>query len=167
MNNTARLWQCLLFLVSFSVFYASLYFQFVKGLQPCPLCIMQRVCTGLLVASSLAGIFRPRVSHSRALFILQICVALAGLYFAGRQLWLQSLPPDQLPACLPGLQILIRYFPWQDVLQALMWGAADCGEITWLWLGLSMAAWSAFYFTSVLVVTVFIRYLLSRKHSFL
>ena len=50
----------------------------------------------------------------------------------------------------------IHYFPWKDILHALLWGAGDCAEVTWKWLGLSMAAWSALYFFVVLLVSGFI-----------
>jgi len=157
----SRYGQWLIFLLSLSVLVASFYFEWVKGLQPCPLCLMQRLCVILLVITSLLMLIM-RTGRGRALFIIQSLVALAGVYFAGRQLWLQSLPPDQLPSCLPGMDVLLRYFPWTDVLHALFFGAADCGEVTWQWLGLSMPGWSLLYFAGVLLATFFIRFIPNR-----
>ena len=91
-------------------------------------------------------------NNYRRLFFLQIGFALLGIFFASRQLWLQSLPPNDVPACLPGLDILIHYFPWRDVGHALFWGTADCAEVTWTAFGLSMPFWSLLYFLIMVMV---------------
>ncbi len=87
---------------------------------------------------------------------MQIVIAGAGLFFAARQLWLQSLPAGQVPACMPGLDIMIHYFPWQTVAKALFWGAGDCAEVTWSMFGITMAGWSALYFLFMVLVGVFL-----------
>lgn len=157
MNNyNFRTWQAMIFLISLSVLMASFYFQYVKNLQPCPLCIMQRVGVFLEVILCFIALVINRVRAYRIIAILQALVALSGLYFAGRQLWLQSLPPDQLSVCLPGLDVLWKYFPWRDIFHALLWGAADCAEVTWQFLGLSMPAWVFLYFTGILSAAVFV-----------
>ncbi|CEK11763.1 disulfide bond formation protein B [Legionella hackeliae] len=145
--------QIALFLVSAIVLGCSFYFQYVKGLVPCPLCLMQRFCVFWLVVVGFVGIFWNSLKAVKWLSILQIIVALGGLFFATRQLWLQSLPSNQTPACMPELGVLIRYFPWSDVLHALFWGAGDCAEVSWRWLGLSMPAWSALYFLFMLLTS--------------
>ncbi|MDP1603110.1 MAG: disulfide bond formation protein B [Legionella sp.] len=164
-KDTYRLWQFFLFIISFSVFYASLYFQFVQDLQPCPLCLMQRGCVFVAVITSLIGVFMGRRRGGNVLLIMQMIIAVAGLYFATRQIWLQSLPADQMPACLPGFEVLIRYFPWRDILYALVWGAADCGEVTWQWLGLSMPAWAALYFAGLFIGAFITRYFLRQTRT--
>lgn len=126
------------------VLFASFYFQYVVGLTPCPLCIMQRVCVFLLLA--VMGLSFRTLKRARIISLLQIIIACAGLYFALRQLWLQSLPAGEAPACMPGLDILIRYFPWQTVLKTLFWGTGDCAEVSWQMLGVSMPGWCALYF---------------------
>ena len=161
-KDAYRLVQSLLFILSLLVLAASFYFQYVKGLQPCPLCVMQRLCVLLVLIFSVLTVFLKSAGTRRFLVIMQILVAGAGIYFACRQLWLQSLPADQLPACLPGFDVLLRYFPWKDILHALIWGAADCGEITWKWLGISMPGWSALYFCGVFLESIFCGYLLHR-----
>lgn len=164
-NDLYRLWQFFLFTVTLCVLFASFYFQFVKDLQPCPLCIMQRICVIAALSLFILGAILGRRRGTGTLIILQIIIAVAGLYFASRQLWLQSLPPDELPACLPGLDVLIRYFPWQDVLHALIWGAADCGEVHWQWLGLTMPAWCAIYFTSILIAAWVSQFILNQSKA--
>lgn len=161
MKSVYRNWQGFLCLSSAFVLAASCYFQWVKGLEPCPLCLMQRVCVGLLFAMSLLALMMGG-KRARGMLLTQALLAGSGLYFAARQLWLQSLPADQMPACMPTLEILLRYFPWRDIVHALFLGAADCGKITWQWLGLSMPAWSALYFAAVLFATGMTRFLLNR-----
>lgn len=143
-KRTYRKIQSLLTLISFFVLFASLYFQYAMGLQPCPLCLMQRICVFLLLA--LMGLSLGTLKKAHFVSLLQIIIAFCGLFFSLRHLWLQSLPTGQAPACMPGLDVLIRYFPWQTVAKALFWGAGDCAETTWSMLGISMPGWSALYF---------------------
>ncbi|KTD71411.1 disulfide bond formation protein B [Legionella tucsonensis] len=136
------------------VLFASFYFQYVVGLTPCPLCIMQRLCVFLLLA--VLGLSFRTLKKARIISFLQIIIACAGLYFALRQLWLQSLPPGEAPACMPGLDILIRYFPWQTVLKTLFWGTEDCAEVSWHMLGISMPGWCALYFLYMVLIGCFL-----------
>ncbi|KTD02335.1 disulfide bond formation protein DsbB [Legionella geestiana] len=132
---------------------ASFWFQYVQGLSPCPLCIMQRLCVALLLLSGLVLSVSKRPMLRAFLWLFQTLMALAGIFFAARQLWLQSLPPANLPACMPDLSLLLRYFPLQDVLHALFWGSGDCAEKEWSWLGISMPGWVLFYFVGVVLVS--------------
>ncbi|KTD44797.1 disulfide bond formation protein B [Legionella parisiensis] len=136
------------------VLFASFYFQYVVGLTPCPLCIMQRVCVLLLLA--VMGLSFRTLKRARIISVLQVIIACAGLYFALRQLWLQSLPEGEAPACMPGLDILIRYFPWQTVVKTLFWGTADCAEVSWQMLGISMPGWCALYFLFMVLTGCFL-----------
>lgn len=139
-----RRMQLLLTIVTLVVLFSSLYFQYVIKLQPCPLCLMQRLCVFVLLG--LMGLSMRTMSKAHVISFIQFLVACAGLFFASRQLWLQSLPAGQAPACMPGLDVLINYFPWQTVARALLWGAGDCAEINWSFWGITMPGWSAMYF---------------------
>ncbi|MDX1838708.1 disulfide bond formation protein B [Legionella taurinensis] len=164
MNSTFyRYWQLLLVFVTLFVLAASFYFQLVKDLTPCPLCLMQRFSVMALLAFTMMSWFWGMSRGGKYIAGLIIAFAAAGFYFAARQIWLQSLPPEQTPACLPGLDVLIRYFPWQDVVHALLLGAGDCAEITWSWLGLSMPAWSALYFFAMILAGVINWLVLSKR----
>jgi protein dithiol:quinone oxidoreductase len=136
------------------VLFASFYFQYAVGLAPCPLCLMQRLCVFLLLA--IMGLSFRTLKKARRISFLQIIFASAGLFFALRQLWLQSLPAANVPACMPGLDILIRYFPWQTIAKTLFWGTGDCAEATWHFWGISMAGWSALYFSFMLLMGCFL-----------
>lgn len=146
--------QLLLVLVTVFVLFASLYFQYYKGLHPCPLCIMQRVMVFILLG--LLGLSLNTLRRAHVICFLQTLISCAGLYFAGRQMWLQSLPTGEAPACMPSLDVLIHYFPWTDVARALLWGAGDCAEVTWTMLGVSMAGWAAAYFFFMLVMSLYL-----------
>lgn len=140
--------------ITFLVLFFSFYSQYVLGLQPCPLCIMQRICVFLLMLVMVLSCFM--IKKARLFSLLQIIFSVAGLFFSSRHLWLQSLPADAVPACMPGLDILISYFPWQEVARALFWGAGDCAEKTWSLLGVSMPGWSALYFLFMMVFGLFL-----------
>lgn len=138
--------KCILLAVSIAVLALSYYFQWVMGLSPCPLCLMQRFCIVLLVFIGILECFVWAKKNILTVYLLECIVIALGLYFSSRQLWLQSLPKAQLPACMPDLSILLKYFPWQDMVRALVWGGADCAKVEWQFLGLSMAGWSWCYF---------------------
>lgn len=149
-----RLWSLFLLIVTLAVLILSFYFEYVLGLNPCPLCLMQRLCVMLLLILVSMSFYLNRSSWARKSMMLQMGVASAGIFFAVRQLWLQSLPMEQIPVCLPGIGMMIHYLPWSEVAHALLLGAGDCAEITWTWLGLSMPAWTALYFLGMLLASL-------------
>lgn len=151
---TYRRFQTFSAVLTLLVLFASFYFEYVQGLHPCPLCIMQRVCIFLLLAV-LSLSFRTE-KRAHVISFLQIFIAGAGLFFSLRQLWLQSLPGESVPACLPGLDILIRYFPLKTVIETLFWGAGDCAEVRWLFWGVAMPGWSALYFGLMILIGCFL-----------
>ncbi len=115
---------------------------------------MQRFCVILLLI--LLGFSFITIKRARLISLLQILFSAAGLFFSLRHLWLQSLPASSAPACMPGLDTLIRYFPWQTVAQTLFWGAGDCAEVNLRIFKLSMPAWSALYFLMMFIVGLFL-----------
>lgn len=163
-KRSYRFVQSLLLLLTIFVLGTGFYLQYGRGLQPCPLCLMQRFCIFLLLLFCLMGACLTTLKRGKPVAIFQVLTALAGVFFASRQLWLQSLPVGQAPACIPDLDVLMRYFPWRDVLHALLWGAGDCAEVTWRLLGLSMAAWGLVYFL-LMVITGGVVFFLLQKSS--
>ena len=141
--------QFFLVLITLFVLFSSLYFQYIAKMHPCPLCLMQRFCVFLLLG--LMGLSLGTLKRAHIISLIQVVISCAGLYFSLRQLWLQSLPPEKVPACMPGLDVLIHYFPWQSVARALFWGSGDCSEISRV-LGVSMPVWAALYFFMMAIV---------------
>jgi disulfide bond formation protein DsbB len=130
----------------------ALYFQHVMGLEPCPLCIFQRIFVMTLGAVMLlAAIHNPRHIGRRVYGGLVLVVAGLGVGVAGRHVWLQSLPADQVPACGPGLDYLLDAFPLLDALKLVFQGSGECAEVQWTFLGLSIPGWTLVMFSAVAV----------------
>lgn len=118
------------------------YSQWALGLDPCPLCILQRIAVVALGALFLlAALHGPGQIGSRVYGGLQFVAAGSGAGIAGRHVWLQSLPPDKVPSCGPGLDFMLDAFPLAEVLQMVLTGSGECATVDWAFLGLSMPAW--------------------------
>ncbi len=154
-RNYRRL-QGLLLFMTLGIVGAAFYLQFSVGLHPCPLCLMQRLCAFLVGMGCLMGICLTTRYRGRAVAVFQVVCAALGLFFAVRQLWLQSLPIQGAATCLPGWDLMLRYVPWQVVMHAFFWGAGECAEVTWRLWGFSMPAWAAIYFFMVGIISVWI-----------
>jgi protein dithiol:quinone oxidoreductase len=120
----------------------ALFAQHGLGLEPCPLCVFQRVAVLVLGFVFLAAyVHNPGRAGARAYGGLALVAAGAGIAFAWRQLWLQSLPADQVPECGPGLNFIMDVFPFWEAVKMVFQGSGDCAKIDWTFLGLSMAGW--------------------------
>lgn len=120
----------------------ALYSQHIVGLDPCPLCVFQRMAViGLGILFLLSALHNPAVLGARIYAVLLLLVAIGGGLVAGRHLWLQSLPLDQVPACGPGLDYLLETFPLTEALSLIFEGSGECAEVQWSFLGLSMPGW--------------------------
>jgi len=123
------------------------YLQYHDGQDPCPLCLVQRgFYFGLLFLFLAATIHGPRKVGSVLYGLLAFVVAAGGAGIAGRQVWLQHLPPDQVPKCGPDLYYMLDHFPLTKVFTNLFKGSGQCAEVTWRFLGLSIAEWSLAWF---------------------
>jgi disulfide bond formation protein DsbB len=121
----------------------ALYLQHYQGLEPCPLCIFQRIAVIALTASfALAAL----VGHGwrvlqRVAAVLIGVVAVAGALVAIRHLYIQSLPPGSVPACGATLDYMWDVFPAMEVLKKVLTGSGECAKVDWAFLGLAMPAW--------------------------
>lgn len=143
----ARLCNALLALLALVAMLVALYLQHYQGLDPCPLCVFQRVaviCFG--VFALLAALHSPREWGQRVYAGLMALSAAAGIVVAGRHVWLQHLPADQVPSCGPGLDFWIAALPWQQVIQQVFQGSGECAKIDWMLLGLSLPMWTLMLF---------------------
>ncbi|MDZ7826222.1 MAG: disulfide bond formation protein B [Gammaproteobacteria bacterium] len=142
----------LMFLASAALLGTAFYMEYVMLLEPCPLCMMQRIWVAIAAVLALAA-----AVHGRGIRIwsgLIGAAALIGSGFSLRQLWLQSLPPDQVPACGPGLSYMMEVFPPIEVLEAMVFGTGNCAEVSWTLLGLSIPAWVLIAFVALLAGSV-------------
>lgn len=146
------LWLGCLFSVIGLMSYA-IYAEKMLYLDPCPLCITQRLFYIGIGIFALLGLFaaRNRAVQLLAATMLSVC-AVGGLATAGRQVWLQHLPPELVPECGLGLQYWLANEPWLNTLSLLFKGDGNCAEVHWRFLSLSMGEWSLIWFVGFLVV---------------
>ena len=132
------------FLISVLLIVYVLYAQYVLGLEPCPLCILQRVAVIALGISFLLLALRPPQRKQSKLLtsLLLVMISSAGVGIAARHIWLQNLPPDKVPGCGPGLDFMMANFPFSEVLEMVFSGSGECAEISWSFAFLSMPAWA-------------------------
>lgn len=161
--RTYRTLQNLLLMFTILILGLTFYFQYMKGLQPCPLCLMQRFCAFIFAFLCVIALSLSTLKRATFVAIFQMLFTFLGLLFATRQMWLQFFPAEHASVCLPGFDILIRQFPWQDVLHGLFWGAEECSAVTWRWLGFPMSVWAAVYFFVVFLTSVRVFFLLRRS----
>lgn len=150
-----RLAYALGFVVCAALIGWALWLQYGEGLEPCPLCMFQRVAViavGLVfLFAAIQNPYRPGAALYATLTLL---VAGAGAGLAGRQVWLQSLPKDQVPACGMGLSYMIDSMPFLDVIGRVLKGTGECAEKAWVFLGLSIAGWTFVFFIGMIVAAV-------------
>jgi len=160
-SSFTAVWAWVLSLLSVSALMAyGLYLQYVEYLDPCPLCLTQRLFYILLgVFAVLALLLYKYRRGQRILSVLFILSAMGGIATAGRQVWLQHLPKDQVPECGLGLQHWLENEPFLKTLTLLFKGDGNCAEVQWQFLGLSIGEWSLAWFVGffLLGIVLFVR----------
>ena len=140
--------------MSFALFFLQRY----MGFSPCPLCIFQRI--GLMVMSGFALIAALLNPKSIAVRLMLWLGSLAGVGWAavvaGRHVWLQHLPADQVPSCGPGLDYWLDTLPMQQVLKEVFAGSGECASIDWTFMGLSIPEQSLILFSILILAHVLI-----------
>ncbi|HKT73274.1 MAG TPA: disulfide bond formation protein B [Steroidobacteraceae bacterium] len=118
------------------------YTQYRLGLEPCPLCIFQRIGIAALgLVFLIAGAHHPR---GWGRYVYAALIAVAALATAGvaiRHLYVQSLPPGTLPSCGAPLDVLLQFTPVTEVIRKVLTGSGECSQVNWRFLGLAMPAW--------------------------
>lgn len=150
-----RLTNLGLFLAAVVAMAFALYLEHGVGLTPCPLCIFQRlamIAVGLIALAAWAH--GPGRTGLRLYAALTALAALAGVAVAGRHVWIQHLPPDQVPACGPDLSYMWEVFPLRDVVDMVLTGSGECAKIDWVFLNISLPGWTLAAFLGLLAVAV-------------
>lgn len=125
----------------------ALFAEHVLGLEACPLCIFQRIAfIGLGIVFLAAAAHAPVSVMARIYAALGVLVAATGAVIAGRHFYIQSLPPDRVPACGPGLDYIMDAFPFLEALELVFTGSGECAVVNWSFLGLSMPGWTFLWF---------------------
>lgn len=131
-----------LFIVCALLLAGAYYLEYVVGLEPCPLCIFQRLAFLVMALVLLiAAAHHPRGLGAKVYGVLLLAAAGTGIALALRHLYLQSLPPDQVPACGPGFDYMLDTFPLLEVIRTVLSGSGECAEVQKVW-GLTIPAWT-------------------------
>jgi disulfide bond formation protein DsbB len=142
----------------------ALFVQHGLGLEPCPLCIVQRFgVIGVGLVFLIAALHDPGRTGARLYGLTIAVVAAAGGSVSARHVWLQSLPPDQVPACGPGLDYILDVFPLLEALDMIFSGSGECAEVVWRFLGLSMPGWVLVCFVGLGLGGLLGNWLLTRR----
>ena len=135
-----------------------MYLQHVVGLEPCPMCIVQRYAMVLVAVCAALAASTCRQSFQLAGAVLLVVLAIGGAFVAARQSWLQWYPPEVV-SCGRDLYGMIETFPLKRLLPMVFKGSGDCSKVDWTFLGGTIANWSFVCFTAMALVgaTLFVR----------
>lgn len=130
-----------------------LYLQHVVGLEPCPMCIVQRYALVLVaLVAGLSAMAARRGIHVTGA-VLMVLLAGFGAFVAARQSWLQWYPPE-VASCGRDFYGMIETFPLQRAIPMIFKGGGDCSKVDWTFLGASIANWSFLCFLAVIAVSL-------------
>jgi disulfide bond formation protein DsbB len=126
----------------FAMLAYALYAQYHLGLEPCPLCIFQRVTILVLGVIFLAAALQhPRGGGRYVYEVLTGVAALATIGLATRHLYIQSQPPGSMASCGAPLDVMLKYSPLTEVVRKVLTGGGECSQVNWTFAGLAMPAW--------------------------
>jgi len=138
-----------------------LYLQHSTGLEPCPMCIVQRYAlVGVALIAALTAFSKSKVVRISGAVLLAL-VAVFGAFVAARQSWLQWFPP-QVSTCGRDFYGMIESFPLQRVIPMIFKGSGDCSAVDWTFLGGTIANWSFVCFTLFALIAALLVWRLSR-----
>jgi disulfide bond formation protein DsbB len=147
------------FVVCAGLIAFALYLQYIKGEDPCPLCMVQRIAfMALGVLFLVAALHGPGRTAGAIYGVALFIVAAAGAAVAGRHVWLQSLPKHMVPECGPGLDYILERFPPGKALDLILRGSGECAEKGWTFLGLTIAGWSLAWLIALGVLAIALTY---------
>ncbi|RZU98046.1 disulfide bond formation protein B [Spiribacter vilamensis] len=138
-------------LICFALVGVALLLEAIGGMEPCPLCVFQRIAFLVIGAVLLVGVFFP----GRIVAASSLVGVAAGIGLAWRHLWLQSLPADQVPACGPGLDYLVGVFPMTEVIGMVLAGSGECAEVDRV-LGVSIPLWTLLIYALLGAVAIYV-----------
>ncbi len=150
-----RIWFLFMTLACVGMVSYAIYVQHVDFIDPCPLCVFQRMIYMWLGAVALVAFIHNPGNIGRWIYGGLISAGgIVGVGIAGRHVWLQSLPPDQVPDCGMGLNYMLETMPLGQVLSEVLYGSGECAEVYWTFLGISLPGWSFLWYVVFTVGTI-------------
>jgi len=148
--------------ICFGMLGYGLYLQLYAGLNPCPMCIVQRYALIFVAIIALLAGSGARKGLHIAGAVLLLAGAGFGAFVAARQSWLQWYPPE-VATCGRDFYGMIESFPLQRAIPMIFKGSGDCSAVDWTFLGGTLANWSFLTFTTFGVLAVLMLWRFTRS----
>ena len=143
------------FIAVIALLSGAAWLQFYLGVNPCPLCILQRITLGILGVLFFIGIIISRYRFGQiTVGLFSVLFSVLGIVLSGRQVWLQLSPASAGANCEVSLQYMLQALPVLQVLQKILAGGAECSQIGWQFMHLSLAQWSLIAFVIFLLFSL-------------
>lgn len=156
-NISSRTLFLLIFLFCCGLMGVGYTMEHVFDLEPCPLCMTQRVFIVLAgTLALLACLHNPLQKGTRIYAWLVALMAAVGSGFSIRQLYLQSLPPEKAPACGPSVDYILETFPLSKALEMMLKGDGNCAEVLWTFMGISIPGWTLVAFLMIVASALYL-----------
>ena len=142
-------------LIGLGLVIGAYLFQLIGYYDPCPLCILQRWAFGFIAVCGLVLLIPnlyPLI-NKLILFIASL-LSLGGGMIAGRQIYLQHLPTDQIPTCAPPMDFLMDTLPFLELIQTILLGDGNCAEYQWRFI-FNFAEWALLFFVMLFVYNLY------------
>lgn len=153
---TNRKIQIQAFLACVVLLASGYYLQYVQNIQPCPLCLLQRlVFMALGLVFLIAAIHNPKPFGRLCYSTLSGLLALLGVSLAVRHIWVQQHPESKIQVCVPGYQYVLQNFPWHQIVSFFLASAENCSKIVPVW-GISIPIWSLLAFLGFFGISVWL-----------
>ncbi len=142
-------------IVIVSILFALYYLEAVLFLEPCPLCMVDRAILVAIAAVCFIAFIHNSNGVMRWLYTgVATLFGFAGVGVAARHIWLQGLPPDQVPECGPDLTFMLEVFPLGDVIKRIFTGSGECAEVSWTFLGMTIPQQTLLLFIGLIVLVI-------------
>ncbi len=138
-----------------SLVFAIFYLERTLFLEPCPLCVLDRVVLVTLgVVFLIALTHNPGSLFAKLYGLISIILCITGIGLASRHIWLQNLPKDQVPECGPDLNFMLETLPILDVIKKTLTGSGSCADVSWTFAGLTIPEQTLILFVGLLILSV-------------
>jgi len=142
-------------LIGLGLVIGAYLFQLIGYYDPCPLCILQRWAFGFIAVCGLVLLI-PNLYPliNKIILFIASLLSLGGGMIAGRQIYLQHLPTDQIPTCAPPMDFLMDTLPFMELIQTILLGDGNCAEYQWRFI-FNFAEWALLFFVMLFVYNLY------------